>query len=72
MTKARIVTKIDVFGTLNSMKLNEVLILTTAGKNRDCCYSTVQQAKKKAESNGKKIKVTLIADNTAVEITRLQ
>lgn len=71
MKKARIVTKIDVIGTLDNMSVNSNLILTIAGKNRDCSYSAVQVAKKKAENNGKKIKVTLINDTTAVEVTRL-
>lgn len=71
MVKAKILTKIDVIGTIENMGINSKLVLIIAGKNRDCSYSAVQQAKKKAEDNGKKIKVTLICDNTAVEVSRL-
>lgn len=71
MTKAKISYKIDVLGTLDNMSVNSNLILVIAGKNRDCSYSAVQQAKKKAEESGKKIKVTLVSDNTAVEVTRI-
>lgn len=71
MTKAKITYKIDVLGTIENMCVNSTLTLVIAGKNRDCSYSAVQQAKKRVEDNGKKIKVTLVNDSTAVEITRL-
>lgn len=71
MTEAKILTKIDVTKTLENMSVNSNLILNIAGENRDCSYSAVQVAKKRAEDAGKKIKVTLVNNSTAVDITRL-
>lgn len=71
MKKAKIFTKIDVLGTLDNMCVNSSLTLTIAGDDRNCSYSAVQVAKKRAENNGKKIKVTLINDALAVEVKRL-